>query len=137
MPSLAVVMTPFPYSLGVDATLDEARQMMEEHTIHHLPVTDDGQLVGIVSLRDLAVAGAMSVDAEMSLDVVYRTEPLVVDIKTPLDDVVVAMFERRVDSALVTRNAKLVGILTYSDVAKLLATILREVFPVAGDDQPA
>jgi CBS domain-containing protein len=130
-------MTPFPYSLGVDATLDEARQMMAEHTIHHLPVTDDGQLVGIVSLRDLAVAGAMSVDAEMSLDVVYRTEPLVVDIKTPLDDVVVAMFERRVDSALVTRNAKLVGILTYSDVAKLLATILREVFPVAGDDQPA
>ena len=39
--SLKVAMTPFPYAIAIDATLAEAGQLMTEHDVHHLPVTDE------------------------------------------------------------------------------------------------
>lgn len=39
----------------VDRTtpLDEARRLMTLHAIRHLPVTDSGAIVGVISIRDL------------------------------------------------------------------------------------
>ncbi len=39
----------------VDRTtaLDEARRLMTLHAIRHLPVTDGGAIVGVISIRDL------------------------------------------------------------------------------------
>ena len=33
--------------------LDEARRLMVEHAIRHLPVTEGGAIVGVISIRDL------------------------------------------------------------------------------------
>ena len=43
--------------IGVDADADvrEAMRLMREHTVRRLPVLEDGQVTGIVSLGDLAV----------------------------------------------------------------------------------
>jgi len=38
-----------------DAATDEAARLMREHAVRRLPVLDDGQVVGIVSLGDLAL----------------------------------------------------------------------------------
>lgn len=38
-----------------DADLEDARKLMAKHQIRRLPVVDNGQLVGMVSLGDLAV----------------------------------------------------------------------------------
>jgi len=38
-----------------DADTDEAARLMREHAVRRLPVLDDGQVVGIVSLGDLAL----------------------------------------------------------------------------------
>ena len=38
-----------------DADADEAARLMREHAVRRLPVIDDGQVVGIVSLGDLAL----------------------------------------------------------------------------------
>jgi CBS domain-containing protein len=42
-------------SIGSDDPVDEAVALMRNHAIRRLPVIDAGQLVGIVSLGDLAV----------------------------------------------------------------------------------
>jgi CBS domain-containing protein len=42
-------------SIGSDDPVDEAVALMRNHAIRRLPVIDSGQLVGIVSLGDLAV----------------------------------------------------------------------------------
>jgi hypothetical protein len=42
-----------PVSIHPDEPLSEALALMIEHGIHHLPVVEDGQLVGILSDRDL------------------------------------------------------------------------------------
>ena len=53
MPTARVAMTPFPHAIALEATADEAWALMLEHGIRHLPVTSNGQLVGIVTERDV------------------------------------------------------------------------------------
>lgn len=44
-------MTPDPITAPLDLPLDEAAQIMIDHGFRHLPVVDEGQVVGVVSLR--------------------------------------------------------------------------------------
>jgi CBS domain-containing protein len=46
------VMTPNPQWLGPEARLDEAYHTMIKGKFRHLPVCEDGRLLGIVSIRD-------------------------------------------------------------------------------------
>ena len=46
VPTLATTMTPFPYSIDINEPLQDAIAMMEKQGFHHLPVTEDGKLVG-------------------------------------------------------------------------------------------
>ncbi len=50
-------MTPDPMTLPSDHAPSEAAQIMSERRFRHIPVVDDGRLVGIVSIRDLVGAG--------------------------------------------------------------------------------
>ncbi|MEZ4430611.1 MAG: CBS domain-containing protein [Nannocystaceae bacterium] len=111
-------------------SLAEARAMMDEHAIHHLPVTEGGALHGILSDRELRVARrSRATEAGVTVGEVCRLEPLVVDLNAGLDDVVSTMAARYVSAALVTREGKLCGILTTTDVCRLLAELLRAGAP--------
>ena len=50
---IADVMTPEPYTVTEDASLEEVVKLMEKHRIKRLPVVRDKQLVGIVSRANL------------------------------------------------------------------------------------
>lgn len=43
-------------SIAPEGTLEEAAKLMEQFAIHRLPVVQRGRLVGVLSLKDLAVA---------------------------------------------------------------------------------
>jgi predicted transcriptional regulator len=59
----------------------------------------------------------------------------VVDIDTPLDEVLVALADSHRGAALVVmKNDKLAGILTTSDVCRLLADLLQQRFPAPPED---
>ena len=57
--------------VAADADVAQAEQLMREHAVRRLPVVTDGQVVGIVSMGDLAV----SADAGSPLAVVTRAQP--------------------------------------------------------------
>jgi len=38
------------------ATLDDAAKLMEQYALHRLPVVEKGRLVGVLSLKDIALA---------------------------------------------------------------------------------
>lgn len=38
-------------------SLDQVRRLMQEHHIRHLPVIDDHGLIGVISMRDVGLAG--------------------------------------------------------------------------------
>ena len=52
--SVAGWMTPAPTTLGPEASVAEARDRMLEEGFRHIPVLENGRLIGIVSLRDLS-----------------------------------------------------------------------------------
>ncbi len=43
-------------SIGPSASLNEAAALMEQFAIHRLPVVENGRVVGVLSLKDIAVA---------------------------------------------------------------------------------
>jgi CBS domain-containing protein len=49
-------MTPDPATIAADAAVREARDLMLARGFRHLPVTDQDDVIGIVSLRDLSRA---------------------------------------------------------------------------------
>ena len=51
---VANFMTPDPVTVGPNDSLETALQAMDEYSVRHLPVVDDGDyLVGVLSHRDL------------------------------------------------------------------------------------
>lgn len=50
------VMTEDPKSLGADETLADAYRMMREAGVRHIPVTENGALVGMVAYRDVPIS---------------------------------------------------------------------------------
>jgi len=141
MPSVKLVMTPFPYCVEADASLARAREMMVEHEIHHLPVTDGGELVGVISGREVALGTAIASVRDPSQEPRVREACVLhayaVEDTEPLDRVLATMAEQRLGSALVTRRGKLVGVFTVTDACSVLAAWLRQHFGRSPDGDEA
>ena len=71
-------MTADPDVLGLDDEVVEAWSGLTHHHYRHLPVVDDGQLVGVVSIRDLLTVAQIRPADEVSADVPRGLEGVVV-----------------------------------------------------------
>ena len=90
IPAVKKVMTPFPYSIEVQDSLQQAREMMSTHRIHHLPVMDQGTPLGIIRYRDLVRTIEQNRDSDEStlrVGAIPLEEAYVVDLSAPLDRV--------------------------------------------------
>jgi acetoin utilization protein AcuB len=135
-PRIKTVMTPFPYSITPSATLDVAVTLMGQHDIRQLPVCEGRKVVGLLAERDARVALSVRPDGAPPLTVgdICTREPLIVDLEQHLDEVAAEMAHRRLGCAIVMRGDKLSGILTTTDVCRLLASTLREASGDGDDD---
>ena len=128
--TIKTAMTPFPHSVEIKAPIREAQSFMREYQIRHLPVTEDGTLMGLVTDRDIKLLLGPDFDypkpSELTVSDAMVEEAYVVDVDTPLVDVVKRMSDRRLGSALVTRNGKLAGVFTSTDACRVLADCLDE-----------
>ena len=131
-------MTPFPYSIDIEAPLAEAHAFLRERNIRHLPVTERNALAGVLSDRDIKLALGPDLgfppERELKVRDVYQPNSYVVDASARLEEVARTMAERHVGSALVTRDGKLVGIFTATDACRALARIIEETRPGHGPD---
>ncbi len=141
LPAIKTVMTPFPYSIDVDATIEKARRFMREHNLRHLPVTENQKLIGVLSDRDIKLYLGHDFDypkeKEAKVRDVYLDNPYIVDLNERLDIVLNNMAEKNIDSVLVTRNDKLAGVFTSTDACKSYADYLRDKFRPPGGDEAA
>jgi citrate synthase len=80
-------MTAAPEVVRPDTSIDDALDRLAQHGYRHLPVLDDGALVGIVSMRDLMrvasirPAGEAAVDVPRGLKGVVVTETAIGDVR--------------------------------------------------------
>jgi universal stress protein A len=112
-----------PITIASGAMLEEAQRKMEEHRIRHLPVVDDGKLVGMLSTVDLGPHvghfGRTKVNAAMTPDPTT--------IGTGVDGATAArlMLERRVRALPVVDGERVVGVISASDILEDYARAAR------------
>jgi len=130
---LAAIMKPQPVTVLPDDTMNVAIRMMKEQNFKHLPVVDrSGELVGIVSDRDLKRASPSDVTLLEVHELIYLLEKVKVSqvmtkkpITAPPDSSVPSaaaiMVKHRIGCLPVVGAGKLVGIVTQTDLLNYLA----------------
>jgi acetoin utilization protein AcuB len=127
MPSIDRYMTRQPWTTSSQATLAEAHELMRARQIRHLPVVDDGALVGLVSERDLHLLRAIaSVSLHETRVHEAMTEPVyAVAPGAALDEVVATMSEHKYGSAVILHaDGTVAGIFTTVDACRALSELL-------------
>ena len=125
-------MTAPVISISSETGLSDARKIMTDKKVRRLPVVEGDKLVGIVSFTDvleakLATSTTMNVwelsQQVLNLQVkdVMSTDVFSIDQGATIADAARVMLEQKVSGAPVTGNGKLVGIITESDLFRLLA----------------
>lgn len=130
MPGEAIkdFMTPSPHTIRNDQPLGAARQLMREHGIRHLPVLQEGRLVGILSERDLHLLETMT-DLDLlriPVEDAMTQEVFAVGPDEPLARVIERMSRQKIGSAVVVEGRDVVGVFTTIDALRVLRRMLEE-----------
>jgi len=127
-------MTSKPITVHPQDTLPHVRKLMEEHHIRRLPVLEDDELVGIITLGDIREAqpsdvnSLRSYEAEylinlITVDTVMTADPICVKPENTIADAAQIMLERKIGGLPVIHDGKLVGIITETDFCRLLTQV--------------
>lgn len=113
------VMTRDPVTVDADAALVDAAQAMEAHDIGDVLVVDGGQLVGIVTDRDLAVRGtARGADPlNTSVGDVCSRELVMVEADQTAEGAIAIMRDRALRRLPVVQDGRPIGIVSLGDLA--------------------
>jgi acetoin utilization protein AcuB len=120
--NVGAFMTEKPCTVDAGLSLADAQQRMVQNNIRHLLVVSGDRLVGVVSSRDLAVAGTLAeANAnKTTVEVAMRPSIYVCDISTPLAAVAYDMEAHRYGCAVVLDDGQAVGIFTTTDALRAL-----------------
>jgi acetoin utilization protein AcuB len=114
-------MTPCPRTIERDAMMSEARAEMRRLNVRHLPVVDGGELVGIVSERDLSFAERFVDARDTAVGDVMTTEPYLAVPYAPLADVAFEMAKQKYGAAIIVDAGNVVGVFTAIDALRAIA----------------
>lgn len=141
MPRIKDVMSAFPFSIADSETMSQAKAMMLEHGVGHLPVKlADGRL-SVLSKRELErtqLPGHTHTDFdELIVSDLCPENVYTVDLYTSLIEVLDYMSDTHIDCVLVTRHDKLAGVFTASDACHAYSESIKEKFFPGGGDSVA
>ena len=117
--SVRDAMTADPRSIGKSVSVVEAARLMREQDIGSLPITDDEQLVGMITDRDITmrvVAEAADPNAT-SVEDVYSRDLVSVEPDNDLEEALGLMARHQVRRLPVVEDGRLVGIVAQADIA--------------------
>ncbi|HKL14459.1 MAG TPA: CBS domain-containing protein [Balneolaceae bacterium] len=107
-------------AVSKNSTIQDAAARMCEFEISSIGITDDGNIIGIVTDKDMKKralgAGRSPKDP---VHEIMTSELVSVDINSTINDVLKLMSKERVKHILITEENKFVGITTLSDLEDL------------------
>jgi acetoin utilization protein AcuB len=126
IPTIQKYMTTVPHTIGAEQTLEKAIRVMNEYRIRHLPVLSGGQLVGILTDRDIKLVESFKdVDpTKVTIDEAYTPDPYITSPNALLNEVCAEMVLHKYGCVLVEDNRKLVGIFTWVDALRAFDELL-------------
>ena len=122
------LVSPMLRTLRTDQTLSDAWTEMLNGGFHHLPVTQDGQLVGILSASDLRAVlrdlpddiyeTGVVLDSSRTVQTLMTPDPVTITPDAPLREAFEALATGRYHALPVTTAGAVVGILTSTDLLR-------------------
>ena len=133
------VMTRRPVTLDPHATLADAERLFERYGFNCLPVHHGEALLGVLTKLDLLRAIHAHADDEASYDAIIGQEvqsvmtrdPLTVDPRTPVTEVLRLLVETRYKSLPVVIGALLIGVVAREDVTRAVRRAAADPGPPA------
>jgi CBS domain-containing protein len=108
------------YSVGPNATVREALELMAKHNIGALLVLDDDLLVGIFSERDYARKVALkdksSSDARVSEIMTFKV--ITINTKHTIDECMQIMTDNHIRHLPIVDDQKVIGLISIGDVVR-------------------
>jgi acetoin utilization protein AcuB len=130
-------MSPDPITIGPASTVREARKLLVEQGVRHLPVVDDNRVVGMISDRDVRVDDAVLARLEAvsrlgellgwdrPVEAVMSAPVHTVGPDEPIEAAARTMLSRRISALpVIDPEFGLVGVITTTDC--LLASLTPE-----------
>jgi len=93
-----------------------AIELMHEKSIRHLPVVEDGELVGLVTEGDLRQASLLSLVDKVSIEDVMIRKPITTSPEARIEEAARLIYRHKIGGLPVVSGKKLVGILTIVDL---------------------
>jgi CBS domain-containing protein len=138
MLTVAEIMTREPYTLGPDDSLADARGLMAQHHVRHIPVViGNGVVAGVVSQRDvLAAADSHVLNAaargsqrsdDIALSAIMSSPAQTVDERASLRGTALHLQQHKLGCLPVLRGGKLVGIITDADFVEVAINLMEQL----------
>lgn len=133
--SIDAIMSTNLVTVEPSATLAEARTLMQDNRIHHIPVVEDGQLVGLVTLTNvLAATDSFLRDDktrihanEIGISDAMVTDVATVDVNASLRHAALFLEKHKIGCLPVLDDDKLVGIITDTDFVGVAINLLEQI----------
>lgn len=120
-------MTSSPHTIDADSPLGLAQRILRDNNIRHLPVVKNGNLVGILSDRNVKTALASAGGETFLVADAMMPDVFTVPANTDLTVVLDEMAEEKYGSVVVQdEDGKLAGIFTTVDACRLLSHLLQQ-----------
>ena len=130
------IMTRNPVVVDITATVQDAADVILAAEVRHVPVVEQGELIGMVSDRDLrsyvlprSERIIRADDARARLDanvrMVMRTDIVTVTTDTPVAEIVDILLREKIGAmpVLKTASRELLGMVSYVDVLRVARTL--------------
>jgi CBS domain-containing protein len=121
-------MTTDLFTVRPDDIVDFAATLMDWRHVRHVPVENEtGELVGLVSHRALlrlVAQGRVGKEHQVTVGEIMNREPITAHADTPTVEAIRLMREKKLACLPVTRNEKLVGIVTEHDLIVVASYVL-------------
>jgi CBS domain-containing protein len=118
------------FTVRPEDIIDLAANLMHWRHVRHVPVEDDaGNLIGIVSHRDLIemlASGKINGHAEWAIRDIMHTDLVTVEPETPTLTALELMREKNIGALPVVKGKKLIGIVTAYDFLTVSAKLFEE-----------
>ena len=118
------IMVTNPVTVGPRETARHAYKLMRDHRFRHLPVLEDGRLVGILSDRDLRPILLSPGLARARVGELMSEDLTTIASHAPVEDAASLLVVKKIGCLPVVDDGGLVGIVTETDLLAVLVELL-------------
>ena len=113
-----------PITIDRAALLQDAVQLMKKHSIRHLPVLEDDQLVGFISESDLRHFYFPSMVENIPVHEVMALNPITINVNASIETAAILIHDYKIGGLPVLDKKKLVGVITASDLLSAFIEVM-------------